>query len=101
MTIRDVRTPTHFIEESRIEKAVAEIIEAIHEDGDREGLAQTPARVAKMYGEIFAGLGEDPAELLSTGFDEGFDEMVAARDIQFFSMCEHHFLPFFGVAHVA
>ncbi|MCJ7543400.1 MAG: GTP cyclohydrolase I FolE [Phycisphaerae bacterium] len=84
-----------------IERAVAQILKAIGEDPDREGLRGTPARVAKMYGELFSGMFEDPGKHLSTGFTERYDEMVVLRDIQFHSMCEHHLLPFMGRAHVA
>ncbi len=76
------------------------IIEAIGEDPGREGLADTPRRVAEMYSELFAGIGEDPREELKVGFEEGHREMVIVRDIPFYSMCEHHLLPFYGVAHV-
>ncbi|MBM2832027.1 MAG: folE [Dehalococcoidia bacterium] len=84
----------------RIEKAVASILEAIGEDPKREGLAGTPGRVAEMYGELFSGMNQDPEEDLSVGFEEGHREMVILRGIPFYSMCEHHLLPFFGVAHV-
>jgi GTP cyclohydrolase I len=85
---------------ARIERAVRELLEAIGEDPDREGLQGTPGRIARMYGEIFAGLYIDPATYLLTQFDEGHDEMVILRDIPFYSMCEHHLVPFHGVAHV-
>ena len=75
-------------------------LEAIGEDPDREGLVDTPKRVADMYAELFSGLDKDPAAELSVSFDEGHQEMVIVRDIPFYSMCEHHLLPFFGVAHV-
>jgi GTP cyclohydrolase I len=88
------------IDVPRIERAVSEIIEALGLDGTREGLADTPTRVASMYEEVFRGLREDPVDVLQTGFEEGYDEMVVARNITFFSMCEHHLLPFFGTAHV-
>ncbi len=85
----------------RIEKAVKEIIEALGEDPAREGLADTPRRIAEAYSEIFSGLGEDPIEVLGVGFTEPQNqEMVVLRDIPFYSVCEHHFLPFHGVAHV-
>ena len=84
-----------------IEKAVREILVAVGEDPGREGVAETPKRVAKMYEELFAGLFEDPAEHLTVGFAEQYDEMVILRDIPFYSMCEHHLLPFMGRAHVA
>jgi GTP cyclohydrolase I len=84
-----------------IEQAVRDIIEAIGEDVDREGLRETPRRIAEAYAELFSGLQEDPRALLEVGFDdEDHHEMVVVKDIPFFSMCEHHFLPFHGVAHV-
>src|ERR1700733_7183329 len=85
----------------RIERAVREILLAIGEDPDRDGLVATPRRVAKMYEEIFAGLGEDPGEHLSVLFEADHDEMVMVRDIPVYSMCEHHLVPWFGRAHVA
>ncbi len=84
-----------------IEEAVRQILAAVGEDPAREGLRQTPRRVAKMYEEMFSGLGEDPAKHLAVGFTEQYDEMVVVRDIPFCSMCEHHLLPFMGKAHVA
>lgn len=84
-----------------IEHAVRDIIVAIGEDPEREGLRETPQRIAEMYEEIFSGLTEDPRGLLEVGFDdEDHHEMVIVRDIPFFSVCEHHLLPFHGVAHV-
>jgi GTP cyclohydrolase I len=88
------------IDRPALEAAFLRMIDAIGEDPTREGLRDTPARVGRMYAEVFAGLYEDPLAVLATGFEEGFDEMVVARDIPFFSMCEHHFLPFYGVAHI-
>jgi GTP cyclohydrolase I len=88
------------IDSQRIRRAMREMIASLPVDPLSEGLTDTPRRVADMYAEVFAGLLEDPVEVLSTGFEEGFDEMVIARDIPFYSMCEHHFLPFFGVAHI-
>lgn len=85
----------------RIEKAVREILIAIGEDPDRDGLLETPRRVARMYEEIFVGLTEDPGEHLSVVFDVGHDEMVMVKDIPIYSVCEHHLVPWFGVAHVA
>jgi GTP cyclohydrolase I len=85
----------------RIEKAVREILEAIGEDPGRDGLVDTPARVARMYAEIFGGLHEDPARHLTTVFEADHDEMVMVRDIPMFSACEHHLLPWLGKAHVA
>lgn len=85
----------------RIEKAVREILQAIGDDPDREGLRETPARVARMYAELFSGLQDDPQKHLKTVFTEPYDEIVLVRDIPFHSLCEHHLLPFFGRAHVA
>ncbi len=85
----------------RIAAAVREILAAVGEDPDREGLRATPKRVARMYQELFAGLHDDPARHLSTTFTEKYDEMVVLRDIPFNSMCEHHLMPFEGSAHVA
>ena len=84
-----------------IERAVGQIIEAVGEDPGREGLRGTPHRVARMYAELFSGLREDPARHLATAFTEQYDEMVVLRNIPFYSMCEHHLLPFMGKAHVA
>ncbi|MFC1910263.1 GTP cyclohydrolase I FolE [Chloroflexota bacterium] len=84
----------------KIKKAVTSLIEAIGEDPNREGLCETPRRVADMYTELFAGINVDPREELRVGFEEGHREMVIIRDIPFYSMCEHHLLPFYGVAHV-
>lgn len=85
----------------RIARAVREILIAIGENPEREGLLKTPQRVARMYEELFAGLHLDPARHLVTGFTETYDEMVILRDIPFNSMCEHHLMPFEGKAHVA
>lgn len=84
----------------RIEAAVREILLAIGEDPDRSGLAETPQRVAKAYAEVFSGLREDPADVLSTTFDIAHEEMVLVKDIPFYSTCEHHLVPFHGSAHV-
>ena len=89
------------VDRPRIEAAVREILLAVGEDPDRDGLADTPSRVARMYEEIFAGLGEDPGEHLKVVFDANHDEMVMVRDIPVFSVCEHHLVPWFGRAHVA
>lgn len=83
-----------------IKKAVLSIIEAIGEDPEREGLKGTPGRVAEMYNEIFMGFNVDPKSVLSVEFTEGHREMIIFRDIPFYSMCEHHLLPFYGTAHV-
>lgn len=85
---------------NRVQDAVRELIQAIGEDPEREGLKETPRRIAEMYAEIFAGMHADPAELLQVQFEERYDEMVILRDIPFYSICEHHFMPFHGVAHV-
>ena len=87
-------------DQSKIEAAVISVIEAIGEDPEREGLVGTPGRVAEMYAELFMGLGVDPREELSVGYELGHREMVLVRDIPFYSMCEHHLLPFYGIAHV-
>ncbi|MGL5406936.1 MAG: GTP cyclohydrolase I FolE [Propionibacteriaceae bacterium] len=84
----------------RIEAAVREILIAIGDDPDREGLQQTPARVARAYNEIFSGMGKSADDVLSTTFDIGHDELVLVKDIELWSVCEHHLLPFTGVAHV-
>lgn len=85
----------------KIEKAFRMILEAIGEDPDREGLVNTPSRVARMYEEILSGLHQDPKEPLTVTFTENHDEMILVRDIPVYSLCEHHFVPFFGKAHVA
>ena len=85
----------------RIEAAVHEILEAIGEDVDRDGLRETPARVARMYAEVCSGIHEEPADHLFSTFDVEHDEMVMVRDIPLYSLCEHHLLPFIGRAHVA
>ena len=90
------------IDTDRIRNAIAEIIAATGENADREGLAQTPDRVARMYEELLAGYRTDPVELLNGAiFQVSYDEMVLVRDIEFYSLCEHHMLPFIGRAHVA
>jgi GTP cyclohydrolase I len=88
------------VDQPRIERAVREILAAVGEDPDREGLRETPARVARMYAELFSGLHEDPRQHLRKFFTEEYDEVVLVRDISFNSMCEHHMLPFMGVAHI-
>ena len=88
------------IDEAEIERAVASIIKAIGEDPKREGLTGTPARVAEMYAELFMGLNVDPREELKVGYELGHREMVVVRDIPFYSMCEHHLLPFYGTVHI-
>jgi GTP cyclohydrolase IA len=99
--IREKVVSNHSVDRPRIERAVREILLAIGEDPDREGLADTPARVARMYHELFGGLHEDPRIHLRKFFKEKCDEVILVRDISFNSMCEHHMLPFMGVAHVA
>jgi len=89
------------VDQARIAAAVREILTAIGEDPDREGLLDTPARVARMYAETCSGLHEDPTRHLKVTFDANHDEMIMVRDISMFSMCEHHLVPFFGRAHVA
>ncbi len=95
------REPNPNIDKGRIEKAVREILEAIGEDPDRDGLQRTPARIAAAYAEIFSGLHDDPSRFLKVTFEADHDEMVMVRDIPLFGMCEHHLLPFAGRAHVA
>jgi len=92
--------PAGSFDAARVEAAVREILLAIGEDPERDGLRGTPARVARVYAETFAGLYADPADVLRTVFDAGHDEMVIVKDIEVFSSCEHHLVPFHGVAHV-
>lgn len=84
----------------RIERAVREILIAVGEDPDRDGLQRTPARVARAYAELFAGLRVNPADVLTTTFEANHEELVLVRDIELYSLCEHHLLPFHGVAHI-
>ncbi len=91
----------HRVDRAKIESAFRQILEAIGEDPDREGVANTPRRVARMYEEIFSGMQVDPRELLDVSFTEYHDELILVKDIPVYSMCEHHFLPFYGWAHVA
>ena len=95
---RDLHAP---VDLDRIATAVREILLAVGEDPDREGLQETPQRVARMYAEMFAGLRLDPSAVLRKTFTEKYDEMVLVKNIGFESMCEHHLLPFFGKAHIA
>ena len=88
------------IDTDRIERAVTEILLAIGEDPTREGLQETPRRIAQAYAYLFSGLSCDPAAAIDASFHEEYDGMVVLKDIQFFSMCEHHLLPFWGMAHV-
>ncbi len=99
-TVHDLESDTQ-IDHRRIEDAVREILIAVGEDPDREGLRRTPQRVARMYAELFAGLHQDPVDVLEAAFSEKYDEMVVLRDITFNSMCEHHLMPFEGVIHIA
>ena len=96
----DLSVPAN-VDMAAIEQAVRQILVAVGEDPDREGLKATPGRVARMYQELFSGLTEDPGRHLEVGFTEQYDEMVVLRDIPFYSVCEHHLLPFMGKAHVA
>jgi GTP cyclohydrolase I len=89
------------VDRGRIEKAVREMLEAIGEDPDRDGLVRTPQRVADMYADVLGGLHEDPETVLSVTFAAGHDEMVMVKDIPLYSVCEHHLIPFIGKAHVA
>jgi GTP cyclohydrolase I len=89
------------VDHRRIEQAVREILIAVGEDPDREGLRDTPRRVARMYAEVFAGMYDDPQKYVQTFFQEQYDELVVLRDIPFYSFCEHHLLPFEGKAHLA
>ena len=89
------------MDKARIEKAVREILAAIGDDPNREGLKDTPKRVARMYEEVFSGIGKNPREAITVFETEGHEEMVILKDIPFYSMCEHHLLPFYGKAHVA
>jgi GTP cyclohydrolase I len=93
--------PAGGVDLERAAAAVRELLIAVGEDPDRPGLQDTPARVARAYGETFAGLWQDPHEVLSTTFDEDHDELVLVKDIPMYSTCEHHLVPFHGVAHVA
>jgi GTP cyclohydrolase I len=88
------------IDVDRAERAIRELLIAVGEDPDRDGLQDTPARVARAYGEMFAGLQQDPAKILATTFEMDHDEMILVRDIELYSTCEHHLVPFHGVAHV-
>ncbi len=88
------------VDQPRIERAVREILAAIGEDPDRDGLLETPKRVARAYAEFFAGLHQDPKDVLSTTFDLDHEELVLVKDIPFYSTCEHHLVPFHGSAHI-
>jgi len=95
-----MRATVEGVDQERVARAVREILEAIGEDPAREGLRETPRRIAEMYEELFAGLHQDPRDVLTTGFQESHREMVILKNIPFYSLCEHHFLPFHGRAHV-
>ncbi len=88
------------IDQERVQRAVRELLLAIGEDPDRDGLSQTPARVARSYVEIFAGMRQNPEDVLTTTFEIGHEELILVRDIEVYSTCEHHLVPFHGVAHV-
>ncbi len=89
------------VNQEKAEKAIYQLLEAIGEDPQREGLLETPKRVAKMYAEMFSGLEENPKDQFTAVFSENHEEVVLVKDIPFYSMCEHHLVPFYGVAHVA
>ena len=99
IALNDPRVPPEF-DHDRAARAIRELLLAVGEDPDREGLRETPARVARMYAEVFAGLRQRPSDVLTTTFDLGHDELVLVRDIEVWSQCEHHLVPFFGKAHV-
>ena len=102
MTDPIIRRPDDFkVDKPRIERAVREILLAIGEDPEREGLLETPQRVARMYEELFQGLGQDPASHLQKFFTERYASMVVVKDVEFHSMCEHHLVPFFGTVDIA
>ena len=101
VVVNNFKSASVGVDQERIEAAVREILLAVGEDPDREGLRETPERVARMYAEMFAGLGKDPRNPLGKTFTQKYDEMVLVKDIVFESMCEHHLLPFIGKAHVA
>ncbi|RAV34952.1 GTP cyclohydrolase I FolE [Corynebacterium heidelbergense] len=94
------RPATGKFDHARVEAAVRELLFAVGEDPDREGLRETPARVARAYEEVFSGLFEDPREVLAKTFNEEHRELVLVRDIPFYSTCEHHLVPFYGKAHI-
>ena len=99
----DVGQPTPLragVDHARAEAAIRELLLAVGEDPDRPGLKETPARVARAYAETFAGLWQDPGDILATTFDEDHDELVLVKDIPMYSTCEHHLVPFHGVAHI-
>ena len=89
------------IDEREVARSIRDLLMALGEDPEREGLRDTPTRVARMYSELLAGTGEDPADYLGRVFEARYDEIVLVRNIDFYSLCEHHLLPFYGTAHVA
>ena len=91
----------HTIQQQRIQQAISDILEAIGEDPQRQGLRDTPQRVARMYTELFSGVGLDPLAAIDTVFEQDYSGPIVLRDIPFYSICEHHLLPFFGLAHLA
>ncbi len=101
MPLASDRRTRPIIQQHRITQAVTDILEAIGEDSNREGLRDTPQRVARMYEELFSGIGLDPVDAIDAVFYEEHHDPVVLRDVSFFSLCEHHLLPFFGLAHVA
>ncbi|OOC56593.1 MULTISPECIES: GTP cyclohydrolase I FolE [Nocardiopsis] len=100
MSSEDEQLPPRSVDRPRVEKAIREILIAIGEDPDRDGLLKTPERVARAYEEQFAGLGQKPGDVLTTVFEADHEEMVLVKDIELYSTCEHHLVPFYGVAHV-
>jgi GTP cyclohydrolase IA len=100
LNVREIRAGKPF-DRARIQRAVREILEAIGEDPERDGLRRTPERVAEMFEEIFAGIGRDATSEISVVFEADHDEMIMVRDIPLYSLCEHHLIPFLGQAHVA
>ncbi|MGD7045442.1 GTP cyclohydrolase I FolE [Jeotgalibacillus proteolyticus] len=100
-TVMTVNEEKNKVNRPQIEAAIRMLLEAVGEDPNREGLIDTPKRVAKMYEELFEGLHKDPREYFKTVFNEDHEELVFVKDIPFYSMCEHHLIPFFGKAHVA
>lgn len=100
-SVKNTNGRSNGVDEQRIQAAVREILIAVGENPDREGLIETPRRVARMYAELFSGIHKEPREVLSKTFTQKYDEMVVVKDIVFDSMCEHHLLPFLGKAHIA
>lgn len=98
--MQTVEGSTGLVDKEAVKAAVRQLIQAVGEDPLREGLRDTPRRIAEMYAEIFQGVQQDPRQVLRVGFEEDHQEMVVIRDIPFYSLCEHHFLPFFGTFHV-